>query len=432
MPNIPDFSLKQSFPMASVIEAVQRRAQIEQQNREFQSQQLVQGLQAFGGMADSLVKRRQQMAQAAKMGSALGMTPDETQGMTPEQVVQVGTAKGKVLDLLQLAVMHDPTSVNQPWFQAALAAHSPASAPTSQSQASAQAVATPEAVLASASPTIPIPQSQTPVASPSPVQAPSLSQSPLTPATTRPMDLLQTLFKKPMNPATSAAALKMLGNNVPVMTTSDALGKGSVPKGTIIKDEKDGTGGKADNEYDKLEGQVINRIVGIRGDKSLARTEEQRDAAMQAFNTIASIKNEHRLPNQLEYYDILGQMWKARTGSSPTDQAIRDLDVKTLKGDLGKAYQYFSGDAAPRTTEGVMDAIQKFADVSGKQADKLHSGYMQSHLVKPKNMSQNDFDRVVKANRGMSFEEGTAESRIHSTGGSAKVTSNGTSYTVNP
>lgn len=391
--------------MASVIEAAQRRAQMEQQGRDSGNQALIQGLQSFGQGVDSLIQRRQQMAQAAKMGSALGMTPEETQGMTPEQVVQVGTAKNKQLDLLQLMAVTNPAVTKEPWYQAAMAARTPAVAQPTQAATPSPQVK-PEAVLASTSPTIPV--------SPSSMPTPSISQAPLTPGSTRPMDLLQGLLNKPMNGATGAAALKLINETrpVPVMTTAQSLAQGSVPKGTIIKDKNDGAGGKADNEYDKLEGQVINRIVGIRGDKSLARTEEQRDAAMQAFNTIASIKNEHRLPNQLEYYDILGQMWKARTGSSPTDQSIRDLDAKTFKGDLGKAYQYFSGDAAPRTTEGVMDAIQKFADVSGKQADKLHTGYMQSHLVKPKHMSQADFDRVVKANRGMSFEEGTAESRM--------------------
>lgn len=410
MPNIPDFSLKQSFPIASVIEAAQRRAQIEQQDREFQGQQLLQGLQAFGGIADSLVKRRQQMAQATKMGTALGMTPEETQGMTPEQVIHVGTVKNKSLDLLQLLPFQNKDIVKEPWYQAAIAAHSPA---------------TPQQASAPMAPAVPTQMSSV---SPSLTPAPSVSGAPLTPSTTapfdvsqstntRPADLLQNLFNRPMNPATSAAALKILHDNrqVPVMTPEAGLATGSVPVGTKFEKPSDSQGGKADKEYDTLENQVINRIVGIRGDKSLARTEEQRDAAIQAYNTIAQIKNEHREPNQLEYYDILGQMWKARTGTSPTDQSIRDLDTKTFKGDLGKAYQYFSGTPAPRTTEGVMEAIQSFADVSGKQADKLHSGYMQSHLVKPRNMSQGDFNNIVKAHRGMTFDEATADNRVSAT-----------------
>lgn len=402
---IPDFTLKPSFPIASVIEAAQRRAQIEQQNRTAGNETLIKGLQTFAQGVDSLSQRRRQMAQAVKMGAAMGMAPEEVQGLSPEQVVQVGTQKNKQYDFLKLMALSNPTIVKEDWFKAALAAQSPA-APQTQTLATPAPSITPQSAV-----------------TPSPAPVPAVSGGPLTPPTTgfnvaqststRPIDLLPNLLSKPMSAATGAAAMKMMTANrqEPVVTRATAEAQGSVQHGTHILPDAAGPGGKADKEYDTLENQVISRIVGIRGDKSLARTEEQRDAAIQAYNTIATVKQEGRLPNQLEYYDIIGQMWKARTGQSPTDQAIRDLDAKTLKGDLGKAYQYFTGNAAPRTTENVMNAIQSFADTSGKQADKLHGGYMRSHLIRPKNMTSDDFDRIVKAHRGLTFEEGTAESR---------------------
>src|SRR5581483_5363123 len=71
---------------------------------------------------------------------------------------------------------------------------------------------------------------------------------------------------------------------------------------------------KHDVQQNQLENQTINRMASIRGDSSMAHIEAQRDAAIQAYNTIDQIKSEGRMPSQIEYYDILGQMWKARTG----------------------------------------------------------------------------------------------------------------------
>lgn len=164
---------------------------------------------------------------------------------------------------------------------------------------------------------------------------------------------------------------------------------------------------KYTNEQDRLEAQAIDRLSKLRGDQSLARTENQRDAAIQAFNTIDRVKKEGRMPSQLEYYDILGQMWKARTGASPTDQALRDLDAKTFKGDLGKAFQYFSGKPAGVTTGDVLQNIQDFAADSGLQSDKFHSSYMDSHKLKPSGLEQSRWDPILNSHRGTSFVEAT-------------------------
>ena len=168
----------------------------------------------------------------------------------------------------------------------------------------------------------------------------------------------------------------------------------------------------------------------------MARVEEQRDASIQAYNTIQKIKEEGRLPSQLEYYDILGQMWKARTGSSPTEQSIRDLDSKTFQGNLGKAVTYFTGKPASNTTEGVLNNIQDFAQQSGLQADKLHSGYMQAHLIKPKNLSQEAWDNIKNTQRGLSFQEATGLNNANQGGGQSQskprtVIQNGHTYTLN-
>lgn len=197
--------------------------------------------------------------------------------------------------------------------------------------------------------------------------------------------------------------------DVPVMTHEAALLAGHAPRGTILAETPttNAQDQKYSNEQDRLEQQAIDRLSRLRGDQSLARTENQRDAAIQAYNTIDRVKNEGRDPSQLEYYDILGQMWKARTGSSPTDQAIRDLDAKTFKGSLGKAYQYFSGKPAGVTTPEILQNIQDFAADSGLQSDKFHEAYMGSHKIKPSGLEEKRWQPLFNSHRGMSFVEGT-------------------------
>jgi hypothetical protein len=203
---------------------------------------------------------------------------------------------------------------------------------------------------------------------------------------------------------------RMIPSTDPVMTGEDALKAGTVQRGTRIVNPRavsKSIAGGSNPQQDKLENQAISRLSGIRGDTALSRIESQRDASIQAYNTIEQVKKEGRMPSQIEYYDILGQMWKARTGASPSDQAIRDLDAKTFRGDLGKAQQYFTGQPAGRTTADVLQNIQNFAASTGQQNDKLHDGYMQTHLIKPSGLDPARWQSIMATHRGMSFQEAT-------------------------
>lgn len=159
------------------------------------------------------------------------------------------------------------------------------------------------------------------------------------------------------------------------------------------------------NEQDRLGQNARQALLSTRGDPSIARVEVQRDASATAYRTIQEIKDEKRTPSQVEYYDILGQLWKARTGSSPTDQAIRDLDASTFKGNLAKAAQYFTGKPAGVTTPEILDNIQSFARKTGEMADEMHAGYMAPHLIKPKNLDQATWDEIASTARGLSFKD---------------------------
>lgn len=207
-----------------------------------------------------------------------------------------------------------------------------------------------------------------------------------------------------------AATMTQPQSETPSMPTAQPMS--SPDAGTLPNGEKKLLGKvgaaqqeKYNSEQDKLEQNAMSKLSSIRGDTSIARIETQRDASISAYNTISSIKQEGRLPSQIEYYDIIGQLWKARTGAAPTNEAIRDLDAKTWRGNLGKAATYVTGKPMGATTAEVLDNIQSFAKVSGMQADKLHAGYMQTHLIKPAGLDEKRWANIKKNNRGLSFDE---------------------------
>lgn len=213
-------------------------------------------------------------------------------------------------------------------------------------------------------------------------------------------------------------------NPKPVITDEQALAAGSIPPNAVRINPKDNSAQdtKNANEQDRLEQQAIDRISKLRGDASLSRVETQRDAAIQAYNTIDRVQKEGRAPSKLEYYDLLGQMWKARTGAAPTDQALKDLDQKTLKGDLGNAFTYFAGKPAGATTQDVLNNIKSFAVDSGLQADKFHSSYMQSHRIKPSGLEDSRWQPILNTGRGLGFAEATGYQPTTSGGNSQSVT----------
>lgn len=165
-----------------------------------------------------------------------------------------------------------------------------------------------------------------------------------------------------------------------------------------------------DNQHqDALETQAINRITSIRGDTSLKNAETQRDAAATAYNRIKEISASGNALNPVDYVDILGQIYKARTGAAPTNEVLQTARQATLKGDLGKAYTYLTGNQAPATTQNIMSSLSEMAKSMGSQADKFHDGYMKAHLIKPSGLANERWQNIVNTNRGMSFAEATKD-----------------------
>jgi hypothetical protein len=69
---MPDFDLKQNFPISSVIDAAQRKAALEQDAQQKANAQLIQGMQAIGQVGQSLFEQKQKMAQSLALGKLAG------------------------------------------------------------------------------------------------------------------------------------------------------------------------------------------------------------------------------------------------------------------------------------------------------------------------------------------------------------------------
>lgn len=233
---MPDFRIQPSFPIASVIDAAGRNAQLQEQAREQGNKSLIEGLQSIGQIGQSLYDTKKRVAQSlALKKSLMPDVPDETaRTMEPEQIIHAATILHKTADYDQLLEImrrmnpnykppeNAPPSVSQP------PTTTPAPVASPPPQTGASLPIDHSADLASISPTIP----QSPnVSSPMPFGGASTqtipSPTPVPIAAPPPKSLR-------MNPATIAlgAKLGLFTPNVPVMTNADALARGSAPKGT--------------------------------------------------------------------------------------------------------------------------------------------------------------------------------------------------------
>jgi hypothetical protein len=165
----------------------------------------------------------------------------------------------------------------------------------------------------------------------------------------------------------------------------------------------------AENEQDKLETQARHDLETTRGDKSLANSEIQRDAAASAYNRISQIQASGKGMNPVDYVDILGQVYKARTGTAPTEEVLKSARQATATGSWGKAYTYITGEQAPATTDSIVSSLKDMAQHMGEQADDFHDKYMTSRLDMPTHLNSGVADRIRKLGRGMSFAEATAQ-----------------------
>jgi len=185
-------------------------------------------------------------------------------------------------------------------------------------------------------------------------------------------------------------------------------------------------------DQDKLAQQAQAQVNTVRGDQSLQKIETQRDASISAYNTLQNVASQNRLPSQLEYTDLLGQMIKSRTGAAPTNEMMKDLNTPTVKQGLNKLYTLVTGQTAPGNTQDVINNLKDFAKQTGMQADQLHEGYMKSRLVMPPGMDPNNWNAIASNARGMSFAQATANPPLSQGGQGQQGQAQGTNQNNQP
>lgn len=200
-----------------------------------------------------------------------------------------------------------------------------------------------------------------------------------------------------------------------------------------FKENQTGNALREQGQQNTVEQNARQFMTNIRGDKALDDIETSRDGAIKAYNLIQNIKSQNRAPTQAEYYDLIGQLWKANTGASPTDQAIKDMDMKTGYGQWGKLAQYMTGQPAPATTSAVFDSLQDFVKDRGLLSDQMHDAYMAPRLIKPAGLAQSTWDAMSQSARGLSFASATGVQPTGSPAPSGAPASNGApASTPNP
>lgn len=86
------FDLQPNFPIAGVADLIANRSYKEAQMRSQQQAQLVEGLKGFGQGVQSLVDRRNAMAQSLALGQVLNVPEAQASRMTPSQTMEAGKA----------------------------------------------------------------------------------------------------------------------------------------------------------------------------------------------------------------------------------------------------------------------------------------------------------------------------------------------------
>lgn len=94
---MPDFTMKPTFPVASVIDAAQRNNQLQLQAQQAGQQSLVQGLKSIGQIGQSLYDQKLKMAQALAGAKMYAQTP-EGQQMLGTNTVTSGPSGQPVME----------------------------------------------------------------------------------------------------------------------------------------------------------------------------------------------------------------------------------------------------------------------------------------------------------------------------------------------
>lgn len=158
---------------------------------------------------------------------------------------------------------------------------------------------------------------------------------------------------------------------------------------------------------DTVINQAMQRIASTKGDPSLARTELQRDAAAQGFNTITNAEAQKRALSPLEYYDTLGQVWRAKTGTAPTVESMGAIEGKTLEQKFNNAGTFLFGKPLAANSPEMISNLKNYLQDTGEQLDRSHEAYMATHTIKPPGISDANWAPLASSARGLTFKDAT-------------------------
>lgn len=230
---MPDFRMQNNFPVADVINAAQRKGQLENETTLKQSQMLNDSLTAIGGVAKSLHDQKQRVAQALALGKLTGVDPELARTMEPSQVLEAAKLKKGYEDQdAFLDIMRKAYGLPKPTAQPATSGAQPASFPDASPSSAHQA----GAILASQVSGTPIPD-------------PTMNGGGLTPATTGsmavpiqapPIQAAATVEPAPrqISPAVQKMIMRMAEANKPEGVFQYTPGKGLVQVGTKKKGDQ--------------------------------------------------------------------------------------------------------------------------------------------------------------------------------------------------
>lgn len=140
-------------------------------------------------------------------------------------------------------------------------------------------------------------------------------------------------------------------------------------------------------------------ITSSRGDPALGDISKQQTAIGLGYRTLADVRAGKMTLTPAIWTDVMGQLWKGRTGGVPPEQVMKHLEqgnvVEAFRDTLNKLSGYeLKQDVQPKV---VIDNMLDFLDNSGKDVDERFQGLMASHLVKDDALPDDKYKELVDA-----------------------------------
>lgn len=328
---MPDFRLQPSFPIASVIDAASRNAQLQAQSREAGNKALIEGLQSIGQVGQSLYDTKKRVAQSLALGKQFDIPDDVAKTMDPSQIMQVGAIKKGQVDMNMLINLLHPGAGGTAPSVTGLPPTPHTGTPAGSASPGLAASPPPriEATLASTSPTIPMPAQGQPdsnIGLPPGLMQPTTGQTPV-PIAAPPV--------KPqmVNAATAAMAYKM--RDVPVQSQADALKVGHMQAGTKLINPSTATG-QITWEGASPQQQALARAM-------YEGRVRPSDIGFRERGAMAALANEYGSLNGLPPYKAFNAEINATMGKYATSGKLGQnaLSLNTALGHASSAYDSY-------------------------------------------------------------------------------------------